>query len=85
MIANEGCETRVMEAVRLGASGYVRKPFAAEQIKKLLSLIRVDGSSLSPPCRGFQDRVPRTVTQKRPSAHSRTNRSKTPAPTMRRQ
>lgn len=39
MITTEGNQTRVMEAVGLGAAGYVRKPFTADQIKeKLLSL-----------------------------------------------
>jgi len=37
MITTEGGETKVAEAVRLGASGYVRKPFTAEQIKEKLS------------------------------------------------
>jgi two-component system chemotaxis response regulator CheY len=36
MITTEGGETRVGEAVRLGASGYVRKPFTADQIKEKL-------------------------------------------------
>jgi two-component system chemotaxis response regulator CheY len=40
MITTEGSQNRVMEAVQLGASGYVRKPFTAEQIKeKLMGLI----------------------------------------------
>jgi two-component system, chemotaxis family, chemotaxis protein CheY len=39
MITTEGGEAKVMEAVQLGASGYVRKPFTADQIKeKLLDL-----------------------------------------------
>jgi two-component system, chemotaxis family, chemotaxis protein CheY len=37
MITTEGGSTKVMEAVSLGASGYVRKPFTAEQIKQKLS------------------------------------------------
>lgn len=37
MITTEGGSTKVMEAVSLGASGYVRKPFTAEQIKEKLS------------------------------------------------
>jgi two-component system chemotaxis response regulator CheY len=36
MITTEGGEARVGEAVRLGASGYVRKPFTAHQIKEKL-------------------------------------------------
>ena len=34
MITTEGSQTKVMEAVQLGAKGYVRKPFTAEQIKQ---------------------------------------------------
>ena len=36
MITTEGGEAKVMEAVQLGASGYVRKPFTSEQIKQKL-------------------------------------------------
>ena len=39
MITTEGGQGRVMEAVQLGASGYVRKPFTAEQIKEKLSVV----------------------------------------------
>jgi two-component system chemotaxis response regulator CheY len=40
MITTEGGETKVAEAVRLGAAGYVRKPFTADQIKeKLVGLL----------------------------------------------
>lgn len=40
MITTEGSPERVMEAVRLGASGYVRKPFTAEEIKeKILACV----------------------------------------------
>lgn len=40
MITTEGGETKVGEAVRLGAAGYVRKPFTADQIKeKLVSIL----------------------------------------------
>ncbi|MCX6619946.1 MAG: response regulator [Acidobacteria bacterium] len=37
MITTEGGQTKVMEAVNLGASGYVRKPFTADQIKEKLT------------------------------------------------
>jgi two-component system, chemotaxis family, chemotaxis protein CheY len=37
MITTEGGETKVSEAVKLGASGYVRKPFTADQIKEKLA------------------------------------------------
>lgn len=36
MVTTEGGSSNVMEAVRLGAAGYVRKPFTAEQIKEKL-------------------------------------------------
>jgi two-component system chemotaxis response regulator CheY len=40
MITTEGSQAKVMEAVTLGAAGYIRKPFTAEQIKeKLVGLI----------------------------------------------
>ena len=39
MITMEGSQARVMEAVTLGAAGYIRKPFTAEQIKEKLSTI----------------------------------------------
>ncbi|HEX4229800.1 MAG TPA: response regulator [Bryobacteraceae bacterium] len=40
MITTEGSHNKVIEAVNLGAAGYVRKPFTAEQIKeKLLGLV----------------------------------------------
>ena len=40
MITTEGSHNKVMEAVNLGAAGYVRKPFTAEQIKeKLLGIV----------------------------------------------
>jgi two-component system, chemotaxis family, chemotaxis protein CheY len=37
MITTEGSQAKVMEAVNLGATGYVRKPFTAEQIKEKLN------------------------------------------------
>jgi two-component system chemotaxis response regulator CheY len=37
MITTEGSQAKVMEAVQLGASAYVRKPFTAEQIKEKLA------------------------------------------------
>src|SRR5438445_502047 len=43
MITTEGGEAKVGEAVRLGAAGYVRKPFTADQIKeKLIGIIEPD-------------------------------------------
>jgi two-component system chemotaxis response regulator CheY len=35
-ITTGGCETKVAEAVRLGATGYLHKPFTAEQLKEKL-------------------------------------------------
>lgn len=37
MITTEGSQAKVLEAVELGAAGYVRKPFTAEQIKDKLT------------------------------------------------
>jgi len=37
MVTTEGGEAMVGEALRLGASGYVRKPFTADQIKEKLA------------------------------------------------
>lgn len=37
MISTEGGQNKVLEAVELGAVGYVRKPFTSEQIKEKLS------------------------------------------------
>jgi two-component system chemotaxis response regulator CheY len=39
MITTEGSSARVMEAVQLGAAGYVRKPFTADQIKEKLTAL----------------------------------------------
>ena len=36
MITTEGGQAKVMEADQLGAAGYVRKPFTADQIKEKL-------------------------------------------------
>jgi len=33
VISTEGGQSKVVEAVRLGATGYLRKPFTADQIK----------------------------------------------------
>jgi two-component system chemotaxis response regulator CheY len=37
IVTTEGGETKVGEAVKLGATGYVRKPFTAGQIKEKLN------------------------------------------------
>jgi two-component system chemotaxis response regulator CheY len=39
MVTTEGGEAKVMEAVQLGAAGYVRKPFTADQIKEKLDTL----------------------------------------------
>ena len=36
-ISTEGSQAKVMEAVQLGAKGFVRKPFTADQIKEKLA------------------------------------------------
>jgi two-component system, chemotaxis family, chemotaxis protein CheY len=46
MITTEGGESKVSEAVKSGASGYVRKPFTADQIKEKLAGILGPGMSL---------------------------------------
>jgi two-component system, chemotaxis family, chemotaxis protein CheY len=44
MITTEGSQAKVMEAVQMGAQGYVRKPFTAEQIKeKITSCLAAPG------------------------------------------
>jgi len=37
MITTEGGQQKVLEAVDLGAAGYVRKPFTADQIKEKIA------------------------------------------------
>ena len=37
MISTEGGQQKVLEAVQLGAAGYIRKPFTADQIKEKLA------------------------------------------------
>jgi two-component system, chemotaxis family, chemotaxis protein CheY len=39
MVSTEGSQSKVLEAVKMRASGYVRKPFNAEQIKAKLAEI----------------------------------------------
>ena len=44
MITTEGSQAKVLEAVQLGAQGYVRKPFTAEQIKeKIVACLHRNG------------------------------------------
>ena len=37
MVSTEGSQAKVLEAVELGAAGYVRKPITADQIKEKLA------------------------------------------------
>jgi len=37
MITTEGSETRVVEALSVGAKGYIRKPFTPEQIRERIT------------------------------------------------
>jgi len=40
MVTTEGSQNKVMQALQLGATGYLRKPFTADQIKeKLVGII----------------------------------------------
>ena len=41
MITTEGSQQKVVEAVNLGAAGYVKKPFTAEQIKEKLMQLQL--------------------------------------------
>jgi len=36
MVTTEGSQDKVLQAIQLGASGYIRKPFTADQIKEKL-------------------------------------------------
>jgi two-component system, chemotaxis family, chemotaxis protein CheY len=37
MVTTEGSQQKVLQAIELGAVGYVKKPFSAEQIKEALA------------------------------------------------
>jgi len=37
MVTTEGSQARVLQALEMGAAGYVKKPFTAEQIKEKLA------------------------------------------------
>lgn len=37
MVTTEGAQAKVMQALELGAAGYVKKPFTADQIKEKLT------------------------------------------------
>ena len=40
MVTTEGSQDKVLQAIQLGASGYIRKPFTADQIKeKLIGIV----------------------------------------------
>ena len=39
MVTTEGSEKRIQESMKLGASGYIKKPFLPEEIKGTLSAI----------------------------------------------
>lgn len=39
MITTEGSQAKVVEAAKLGANGYVRKPFTPEQIKNAVATL----------------------------------------------
>ena len=39
MITTEGSQDKVMQAVSLGANGYIRKPFTSEQIKEQITVV----------------------------------------------
>ncbi|HZU25964.1 MAG TPA: response regulator [Bryobacteraceae bacterium] len=40
MVTTEGSQDKVLQAIQLGAAGYIRKPFTADQIKeKLIGIV----------------------------------------------
>jgi len=39
LVTTEGSQSKVMEAAQLGAAGYIRKPFSAEQIQDKISTL----------------------------------------------
>jgi two-component system chemotaxis response regulator CheY len=38
MVSTEGSQARVLETVQLGAAGYIRKPFLADQVREKLAV-----------------------------------------------
>jgi len=38
MVTTEGSEAKVLEAISLGAKGYIRKPFTSDQVKEHVAL-----------------------------------------------
>lgn len=46
MITTEGAEQKVMEAIALGAKGYVRKPFTADQVRQQVANLLSRSSEL---------------------------------------
>jgi two-component system chemotaxis response regulator CheY len=53
IITTEGRQGKVMEAIQLGATGYVRKPFTAEQIKEKVTVVLNSG----PTCPGHPSTI----------------------------
>jgi len=47
MVTTEGSEKRIQESMKLGASGYIKKPFLPEEIKRTLSAIMGEVFSIS--------------------------------------
>lgn len=43
MVTTEGSEKRMQESIKLGASGYIKKPFLPEDIKRTLSDVMGEG------------------------------------------
>ena len=44
MVTAEGAQAKVLKAVNLGAVGFVRKPFTADQIKEKLVDLLLNGA-----------------------------------------
>ena len=45
MVSTEGSERKVQESIRLGASGYIKKPFHPEDIRRTLGEVMGEGEN----------------------------------------
>jgi two-component system chemotaxis response regulator CheY len=56
MVTIEGSEKRVQEAMKLGAKGYIKKPFLPEDIKNTLTKIMGEAEDAQRPYDGDDER-----------------------------
>lgn len=56
MVTTEGSEKRVQEAMKLGAKGYIKKPFLPEDIKNALTKIMGEAEDAQRPYDGDHER-----------------------------